>query len=342
MDRPIDRRIKLAEKNICEGTREEPRIYYDRVPLELSTSGFTAINSDPNALVNGEEWPVRITRLIYSLGLDYQSTETIPLAANFGPPMPQQILQGLGARLRRGDEYYMNANFVAIPAWTNTVASSPTALANAGSSWTFDNPVVLSVRDYFDVQVQALADQIITSAFSTEPEPEDFVATITVSFTGVGLQSGMPYFLGGSVEVTDSVPAKIPPDQIRNVSGEPIVVTDMSIQARFAQPDESQFFRVADIRFFSVQCTQLQNGTRSKWFQGPVSPLPVSRMNGSLLGLTSGVSVVHILPGDGLQLEPGQGVRLDAQVLSPIPADLYSGSETVDLWVGCAGYAMVT
>jgi hypothetical protein len=339
MHRPIDRLVKLAAKNICDGVREEPRLYFDRIPLDFAVAGSNEINGDPQSFVNGEPWPVRLTKIVFSLGLSFDPATV----AYLNPPVPLAVLQSVAARIRRSDEYYMNANRIPVPNWLNTVTNPPTNFGNGGTSWTFDRPVILSVRDYMEVEVQALADQAVF-LIDGEPTPSTFTATIGVSYSGVGLISGQPYFFGATQEVTNSKPIKMAANRLQNVSGEPIALTDCSTQISVLNTDPAlpiAAIVASDSRFFAVQMRQVQNGTRSKWLQGPTVPTPLGRANASLLGLTSGSAIVHTFPGDGIQLEPGEGLRIEAEVLATTTA-LALPNDNLDVLVGMSGYLVVT
>lgn len=340
-NRPIDRLVKLASKNICDGVREEPRLYFDRVTLDLTVAGANGINGDPRVFENGEPFPVRITKMIMSLGLDFATDgDSGQRYANLGPPIPQAVLAGIGTRIRRSDEYYMNNTRLAIPTWVNTVTTTPYTFGTSASSWTLDRPVALSVRDYLEVEVQALASAVNFDAID-DATVEAFTAVVSVTATGVGMQSGMPYFLGGEVDVSSSALAKINTSALQNTSAEPIWITDLSAQARFTSVDGQVAYHEADMRMFAIGIRQLQNGTRTKWLQGPTLPTPVARMPAALLGVTSGMSLVHVFPGDGIQLEPAQSIRIEAEVLAPLVEETMTTGPT-DIWFGLAGFAMVT
>ena len=73
----------------------------------------------------------------------------------------------------------------------------------------------------------------------------------------------------------------------------------------------------------------------TQWFVGPASAIPpLSRMQATLIGVTTGRAVVHQFPGAGLYWAPGEGIT--AEITS-----LVDGLESV-LCLAFAGYIMVT
>jgi hypothetical protein len=142
--------------------------------------------------------------------------------------------------------------------------------------------------------------------------------------------SKRPYFLNSQVQLTDVVPVNMTTVDFRNDGSEPIVVTDMTMNVA---GEIENVDPTGSIGRVSIQIRQIGNGTNANWFDGP--PVgPGMRMQGTLLGVTSGRAVVHQFPGDGLIWEPGEGITLEAQLLAP--------NTTSRLTVAFSGYIMVT
>lgn len=334
-DRPIDRLVVLAAKNYCDGVREEPRIWFDQIPLDFSTLSTDdgTFNTDSDAYINGERFPVRITHMLVSLGEQYDA-ETGALIID--PKLPMQLLEGVDLRVRKGDAYYMAEQFVAAPAWKTKVTANPIAFGDQGVSWTFDRPNILSARDTLIVTASALMDQVqlVTTGL-------DFTARLTVSFTGIGVQSRAPYFLSSSRTVTDSAPVQFDTADLQNAGSEPIALTDMTFQQSIEVDGGST--NEGSVRAFSIQVRQNGNGTNANWISTPkpVPPgVPLSRANASMLGLTAGPALVHAFPGDGWLVEPNQGFRVQARVRATAPSDIENTE--IPVFVGFAGYIVVT
>lgn len=334
-EREIDRLIKLASKNLCEGVREEPRLLFDRVPLDFTVPGSGGPNGDFNSYVNGERWPLRITNLVLSLGQFFEGQPATVWPVD--PSLPIQMLENVDLRIRHHDIYYMAEKFLPVPIWQNKVTSVPSQFGNAASSWTFDRPCIMSARDQMYVTVQALFDQV---SLRNSGGGIPYEATATLSFTGVGVQSQRPYFFGASVKLTDSRPTIFAPGDLQNVGLEPVAITDMSFQTRVTALTEDGPVNVpSDVRAFALQVRQIGNGTNANWFGGPSTPTPLGFANASLIGVETGPAIVHRLPGDGILLEPGEGFRIDAQ----IGQQVFGPSEAkVDFFLGAAGYLVVT
>jgi hypothetical protein len=169
------------------------------------------------------------------------------------------------------------------------------------SSWIFDRPTVLSARDGLRVQVQL------------EFAPGVGVTrSVAVGFTGVGLLSKRPYLLSDTLELSDANIANFNAAALHNDGGEPIALTDASFIVGALSDAADAAGDVTKARF---QVKLLGNGTQAEWFKtnaGASTPPPVVRAPAQLLGVSTGRSVVHRFPGDGMLLEPGEGFTAEA------------------------------
>lgn len=303
-ERNIDRLVKLAAKNIDKGVIEEPRVYYDVItltqPPEGSLPGDVSVG-DPDAFINREQFPVRITHLSAQLLWKSVSGTIVGL--------DESKIQGAGLTLRHHDEYYMSPQFLPVPQWANAYVALSPAITMSSVTWEFPTPVILSARDSLRVEVATVLN--LQDYF---PEGE-LVSGIqaSVAFTGTGLLSGRPYFFGASVELPNEVGMKrlFNPSQLRNNGAEPVAITNMTLsQPGFTVTDEedAQQYIGGNVRLLDVQVRQQGNGTNADWFRGPVIPVARPRCPAGLLGFNGGRSVVHRFPGDGLIWEPGDGI----------------------------------
>jgi hypothetical protein len=299
--RYIDWLVNLAAKNVAKGVIEEPRTYFDSI--FLLPNGVVS-DGDRNVFINGEQFPVRITHAAMAIRPDFQQ----------GSGLDERDIQRMGMRFTFHDQYYQSREFLPVPLWATKVVAGPAALASGFSSQTFDRPVILSARDSLRVQV----------ALEAAPATP---RVVSVSFTGVGLLSKRPYFLGSEVELSDTAPVVLNTADFRNDGAEPIALTDWVIHCSSERDNATG---AGDIRLVRVQVRQIGNGTGADWFVGPTSP-PLSQCPATLLGTTQGRAVVHQFPGEGLIWEPGEGIVVQGLALN-------SGVEGLSLAVGLSGY----
>lgn len=304
--RDVDHLVNLAAENICNGVIEEPRVYFDTIPL--SANGLIS-TGDPSTFINGEQFPVRVTHVSFALrGRIIDGTFTLP---------DERLIARAGVRFVFHDSYYQTATFVPPPLWSDKIVAGPVALTPSTSTYTFDRPLVLSARDTLRVQV------------ALEAAPAQGTSRrVTVGFHGIGIQSKRPYFLSSSRDVTTTVATVMQGADYRNDGAEPIAITDMVCQLS-AQSDDD--IGVGDIRLLRVQVNVVGNGTGAQWFIGPTTPTPISQCFAPLLGFTLGRAVVHQIPGEGWLWEPGEGIRVEAIAID-------SSSEQIPLLVGLGGY----
>lgn len=306
--RDIDHLIKLASENIDKGVIEEPRYWWDSITL-LSDSRVS--KGDPNAFINGEEFPVRITQVAFALR---------PNAA-FTSGIEERLLQRCAVRMIWHDQYYMARLPAPVPLWGNKVTASPYALGRGFASTQFDRPVILSARDSLRFRV---------AIEGTMPQGAQYLL-VQAGVHGVGLQSKRPYFLHSYQTVSATQVSNLPTADFRNDGAEPIALSEMSISCAFDNDGDGG----GDIRRVRVNISQLGNGTGREWMSTPLigspSPAPLGQMPASLLGLTEGRCVVHQLPGDGIIFEPGEGITLEGFSLD-------TSADGLDLMVGLSGW----
>lgn len=301
--RDIDHLIQLAAHNIDHGVIEEPRIFFDVIPT-LPNQQIS--KGDPQAFLNGEDMPIRITQLLYGFRPNYD--------ADLGTD--ERLLQRVGARLVFHDQYYQSRQFLPAPLWADKVIAGPQSLSSGISSHTFDKPVILSARDSLAITIYP--------EFAPEAG-DDFPVQVAVH--GVGLQSKRPYFLASERRVTDGTPITLSTADFRNDGAEPIALSDMVIQVGAAASDP---IGVGDTRWVRVGVKQLGNGTGRLWVNTPISPLTGVSTPGlpaQFWGFTQGRCVVHRFPGEGLLFEPGEGITVEVSALA-------SDSELVGLPLG--------
>jgi hypothetical protein len=141
-----------------------------------------------------------------------------------------------------------------------------------------------------------------------QPEPNASLGTrrFGVAFSGVGLSSRKPYFIASSRAVISTALVQLDPLEYKNDGVEPIAITDVSFTAT---GDLNASSPAGDIRTVAFQIQGLGNGTQRPWFIGPSAS---ALCPGQLLGITTGRSVVHRFPGNGIIWDPGEGVTIEA------------------------------
>lgn len=319
----LDYVISLAKGPTLEqGVINEPRLYYDMI-VSVPTPNVE-VQGTPDSIYNRELFPVRITHMTACTGwgdLTQPNTLALPIT-----------LQTVGLRLRYHDQFYMNPEFVAIPAWANKVVAAPDINSGAMSAWDFiasgSRPPILAKQDTFQVDVKC---DDVNAAFISAASP----VPVTVNFTGVGLLSRRPYFLSGTVQLTTpQTRVSIVANNFRNDGNEPIIITDMTVLV--GPQVTQQIFIAGDIRRVSLNVRQVGSGTGSWWFQSNGSN--PSLCPASVLGLTTGRAVVHQFPGVGQLFGPADGISYAVQRVKPdnaIPND-------IPVNLAFVGYIMVT
>lgn len=299
--------IDLARKNIAKGIIYEPRIFYD----SLTIGGLNQIiEGTPDVFRNGEAFPMLITHMVASTG--YLTDEETPTVAD------ERQIQRIGLRLQFHDQFYMNAQaspsvpgagvqgtFTPVANWGN-VRNAAAQVVSAGTSAL--KPVkgwILSARDTLRVNVQR-----------ADPQVEEEFVPVTVSITGVGLESQRPYFWSGAVALETQNMQAILASNFQNNGSEPVYITDTTINVGGAtdNPDPT-----GDSRRVFVGIQQVGNGTSARWVRGPLNGgvgAPMSMAPASLWGNHVGRAVVHRFPGQGLLWEPGEGLTIQAQSLN--------------------------
>jgi hypothetical protein len=308
----VDYIVALSQRGfIRKGIINEPRCFYDLVDLHANR---TVTFGTPGVLVNGEQFPVRLTHMLASVAY---LNNVLPT-----PAVDDEInAQRIAMRLKFHDQYYMNAAFLPLPIWGNKVVAAADSVSPGTSHWDFvanGQPFVLSARDTLLVSLN-LND--FANPVSAVP--------VTVAVTGFGALSHRPYLLSSQVLLSTVIAVNMSTVDFRNDGSEPIIITDMTVNVAGEIEDADA---IGSIGRVSIQIRQIGNGTNANWFDGP--PTNPGRMQATLLGVTSGRAVVHQFPGDGLLWEPGEGITLEAQLLAP--------NVTSRLTLGFSGYIMVT
>lgn len=308
----IDYVVNLAKGPVMrDGIINEPRVFFDLVDMPADQEIETAGN--PEALVNGEDFPIRITHM----------TACVRFLNSEDPPVvdDQFNIQTIGMRLQFHDQFYMNPAFLAVPVWGNKVVASSDTVSFGTSSWDFvsnGQPFVLSARDTLQVRVQ----------LNNTNDPQAPIP-VTVTFTGFGMLSKRPYLMSSTVQLAALGVVIMPVTDFRNDGSEPIVITDMTVNVASELGATDPTGRIGRV---SLNVNQVGNGTNALWFKGPVG---IPNMQATLLGVTSGRAVCHRFPGDGLIWEPGEGIQVAAR-----PTSINGGFDS-NLLVGFAGYIMI-
>lgn len=284
--RHVDYLVKLASENACKGVIEEPRVYYDTITL--AADGVVS-EADRATFINGEQFPVRITHFATYLRPNFDQATGLD----------ERFIQRVGLRLMFHDQYYQSREFVPAPLWSNKVVAGPAPLTTGFVSHTFERPVILSARDSLRVDV----------ALESTPT---YPRLVSVSFTGVGMLSKRPYFLASKRELADTIMRTLDTADFRNDGAEPIALTDMVVHCG---AEELAQTGAGDVRQVRVQIQQIGNGTNARWFVGPTNP-PLAQCPAPLLGLTQGRAIIHQIPGEGVLLEPAEGIIPQAIALA--------------------------
>lgn len=306
--------IQLAKGGFLKrGVLNEPRMYFDEID-QTDVAGTVRAGS-PGVFRNGEQFPIRLTRLTAAVRYEDQGND-IDLETN---------IQRIGLRMVYHDQFYMNPDFLPLPVWGNQQVAGSPAFSEGDSHWDFvanGQPFVLSARDTLVVKLQ----------LQRLPASLNHVA-VNVVFTGIGMLSRRPYLFNGETLLTDLTETDMSTVDFRNDGSEPIAITDMTVNVG---PDSNNANPQGDIGRVRINVKQVGNGTNAEWFRGPVTPVAIPNMQATLLGLTTGRAVVHQFPGDGFLWEPGEGLTIETAALNA-PA----GFNSV-LCLALAGYLMVT
>lgn len=282
----IDYVIALAARpTLREGVINEPRAFYDEVAVNPVTG--TETPGTPGVFVNGEQFPIRLTRMLAAVR--YLNT-----AANIAP---EEDINAIGLRMVFHDQYYMNPQFLPLPLWGNVPVAAAESVSQGLSTWDFvhnGRPFVLSTRDTLvvDIQLQDIAAP-------ATPVP------VRVQFSGFGMLSKRPYLFSSVRNLSALTSISMPTTDFRNDGSEPVIITDMTVLvgAELGSTNPS-----GDINRVRINVRQVGNGTNARWFHGPLVPVVIDRMQATLVGPTTGRAVVHEFPGDGLLWEPGEGI----------------------------------
>jgi len=278
------RAIENARWNIARGIHQEPRVLFDAVTLGAD-AGISVNRVADDVMRNGEDYPLRVRALV----------------AMILPSQDEANIQRVGMRMMFHDAWYMQRDFVPLATWGNKVLSGAQAFSFAQATWQPYAPVVLSARDSLLAQVQ------LRAAASRRA---------TISYSAIGLDSQRQYFKSAGVNLTDQVVNPVSPELLRNDGGEPILITSISAHCA-AEGDANN--PMGDIRQLNIQLQQLGNGTNQDWLKGPAENPQLCPAG--LIGVTSGRAIVHEFPGEGLLWEPGEGITIEFQPLSPAIAD---------------------
>lgn len=308
--RYVDYVIALSKRGFLrKGVINEPRTFYDLIDLHADQ---TITGGTPGVLINGEQFPVRLTHMLASVAY-----------LDNGNDVDNELnIQRIAQRLTFHNQMYMNSQLLPLPLWGNKPVAAAESVSSGTSHWDFvanGQPFVLSARDTL----------LITVALNDVVDPPSAVP-VNVAFTGFGMLSHRPYLLNSQVELATIVPVNLTTVDFRNDGSEPIVITDMTVNVAGEIENVNPTGSIGRV---SIQVRQVGNGTNANWFDGPLVG-PGMRMQATLLGVTSGRAVVHQFPGDGLIWEPGEGITVEAQLLAP--------NDTSRLTLAFSGYIMVT
>lgn len=361
MTQPFGEIVSFASRNRGEGKLIEPRFYYDTIDFTTVSPdpgpyGATVGTSDLASMTNGEQFPVRLTHLLLSPMMTPPSSGTdnkILYQRASGVQFPT-------LRVERYGEYYMNETFIRASAWHNAKTAQPLNLASGSVTHRFFQPLVLSARDSLRIEFESIFPGVTpmtipapnaadVSINASLPGETNLPPMISVQLSGVGMRSGRTYEYGGSARSTQNIAAPsifvCDPADFTNVGQEPVALTQITVTAGvgIVGQVDTQVPMLNDVRFFRMQLRQTGNGTQANFFRGPTYPTLQQRMPLALLGTHLGDAVVHELAGDGIQLDPGEVVRVSAQNIAYTDnLDDNTNAYPTLFAVGFAGYLMVT
>jgi len=340
--------IEFASRNKGEGVLVEPRFYFDK----YDTSG----NSDLAAFTNGEEFPVRLTRMTACV---MPTTYRIEVEGEGGDEeiagaiIPSQwAIANATLRISRLDEFYMHEVPLPPHAWNNTPIAAAQSTTRGTVVHRFDQPVVLAARDVlyaeflpFDAGGETswlLPGQSVPTAFSADYDASDLGRMVTAQFAGYGMRTGRPYTFGGTAQLTDGS-YLVDPAAMQNGGSEAVALTQVTISVNHPALLGGGILGYVNPALWSARIRIVGSGTQQPWFKGPVTPTAIPFMPLPLLGTLAGTAIVHTFPGDGLTLEPGDSVQIEG-VPASTPVDDGDGVVLVPLptFVAFSGYLMVT
>jgi hypothetical protein len=311
-DNNADFIVELAKGRIERGVVHEPRQYFD--VMHIGLADHLEVPSHPAVFRNGEQFPVKLTHMVASVGFDYTDPDAPALSA-------EEIMQFIGLRMMWNGQFYMNQQFLPVPIWSTEVTAAADYISRATSCWKHE-PFMLASRDTMVVRLQPIV-----------PADPGETLPVTVTFTGIGALSGRPYFFSSTREMEGVAPATMNTEDFRNNGSEPVLIVDTTVNVG---PDSGADDPVGNLRRVGLNIQQVNNGTGAAWFSGPTVPVPVTHMSSALLGVTSGRAVVHRFPYP-ITLEPGDGLEMYAKSLAPNGV----GGADVDLLISMAGFIMV-
>jgi hypothetical protein len=287
----LDRIIRTAKENLCDGRFFEPRWFYD----EITVNDDQTINqNNPDAFKNGEAFPIKITHIIMAIR---SINSASPLVVS-----DERLIQRVGVKLLFHGQEYMAREFTVAPLWHNKRVAAPDSVSLGQSAHRFFEPWLLTARDVMKVQVQLLQ---ATDSGTTRKA--------TVAFAGFGLDSRRPYWKASDINLSSTTIGNLDVSLLRNDGDEPIVMTDMTahLSAQSNKNDPS-----GDISLLRVQVNQVGNGTNSEWFKHASSNAPSTLMLAQMLGTHTGRCVVHRLDEDTpIYWEPGEGLNVQVQAI---------------------------
>ncbi len=368
MTHPFGDIIQFASRNRGEGVLIEPRFYYDRLDFTSTLVSEQALpysqevpQTDPDSYKNGEQFPVRLTHMIVAPALMQETSDNAVVFTR------SSLAQKLMLRVERYGEYYMNETHIRASAWHNVACAPPANVGESLVSHTFFQPVVLSARDSLRVDIEAIYPAASQQMFIPPPGatqevllnsvPVDGLGAtlggeVYVALGGGGTRYGRPYVLSGGARPTTEGGLtffSVDPSQLQNIGNEPIALTSISVNAAvktiFDPNNQPTPGRIYDTRFFRVRIRQQGNGTQANWFRGPTFPQLIDRMPLSMLGTSINTAVVHRFPGDGIQLDPGEFVRVTGlnEKYGPFESTVTEPDVIPRIYdVAFAGYIMVT
>lgn len=310
----VDYVMKLGSGILQSGVINEPRLFFDEIPLNADPGVIVAGN--PDTFYNGEQFPIRLTHMLAAVR--YLESDDQRAVAN-----PLDIGRVL-LRLQFHNQFYMNPTTLPLPLWGNKAVAAPEPFSFGNAHWDFvesGQPFILAVRDTMIVRVEL---QDAAAPASGVP--------VNVAFHGMGTLSRRPYIFTGETILTALGVVDLNTVDFRNDGSEPVLITDLTVTVGGEVDDVDP---TGDINRIRISIRQVGHGTQSAWFIGPQAAVPpIQRTQATLLGVTTGRAVVHRFPGYGLLWEPGEGITAEAQSLV---ADL-----PVVLCLAFAGYIMVT
>lgn len=313
---PREYLAQLSRQDVCDGVAYEPRILFD--DFDFDAGGVNTVRCEPDAFINGEERPMRITHVVAAMGRPPTDASPAPALAQGD----ERLIQRFAMRVITHDTFYMSPKFVPFPLWHNCRNAAAAAVSRGNGTWHFAKPFALSQRDTFIVDLTL--ESVPASA-----------RICGATFSGIGRTSKRPVRFTDSVQITDTTTVQLDPSALRSQGAEVVDIHSMSLHC--GGPIDGNDAS-GDLQQLRAAVRQLGNGTNEQWESGPAVGVAGADAPPALLWAPdTGRAVVHRLPNPWT-FQPDQGVELVVQALDTTRQATISDR----VWVGLLGYTIIT